>query len=67
VLKQTASITAFFTKVEELNLIAKIPKENLCLTFMLYLCQELQTALAGLILDNPNYERWKEVCFTISI
>jgi len=65
VLKQTESITAFFTKVEELNLEAKIPRENLCLTLMPNLCRELQAALAGLILDNPSYERWKEVCLTI--
>ena len=59
------SIAAFFTKVEELNLEAKIPRENLRPTLMPNLRRELQAALAGLILDNPSYERWKEVCLTI--
>ena len=48
------SIAAFFTKVEELNLEAKIPRENLRLTLMPNLRRELQAALAGLILDNPS-------------
>ena len=59
------SIAAFFTKVEELNLKAKILRENLRLTLMPNLRQELQAALAGLILNNPSYKRWKEVCLTI--
>ena len=50
------SITAFLTKIEELNLEAKILKENLHLTLMLNFCQELQAALVELILDNPSYE-----------
>ena len=61
VLKQIESILVFFMKVEELNLEAKILRKNLRLTIMPNLYQELQAALAGLILDNPSYKRSKEV------
>jgi len=48
---------AFFMKVEELNLKAKILREIIHLTLIPNLCRELQAALAGLILDNLSYER----------
>jgi len=38
VLKQMESIVTFFTNVKELNLEAKIPRENLHLTLMPNLC-----------------------------
>jgi len=43
--------------VEELNLEAKISKENLRLILMPNLHRELQAALAGLMLENSSYER----------